>query len=1327
MWRFGNLHLDARSGRLLLRGPNGTGKTTALEALWPYLLDLDASHLAAGKSRPTSLTSLMREGATGKRRTGYAWMTLAEPDGGLVSFGARIVYADGGSPPVRVVPFTVPGLPLRDVPLYVANRGSMTPDQFRETVSARGGEIFDHEDAYLAHLAVRVFATEDTRRIRELAQRLREIRNPSRLGDVTPQGAAEALRESLPGVSDEAITATADALEESKTTRDAFEHDREAAEILGRFADAWSGYAVEVVGTAHGVAAKAENAAEGLQQLLKRKEGELRGAETAVGRAATEVTKLEQGLDETRATIEVLEKHEAYQEARRREGLARELETSEKAAARALDSLIALAAGIARAGNTVRDQARHLIEDIDALAAEVAGLDPSLRLQTPIVALRVEARAPLTIGDRTADPGPSLTLRGDTDELRTVATRWRSCAKEHEQVGGTAAMALTDHVVVEKATVESVAAAAEASRAQGVLADRARDAEEAGKAAGHAVVLLAEAVTAWIRAHATLSEDLDGTELVQEPAAALATADEWAAEVTSRAEAWAAALRTAATGERKTAELLRAEAQADRDEAAALRSGKLLPLPRPNWAAPSDDERAFAAAVEWAADTVDATTRAILEATMGASGLLGATLTTSGILSESWYVDVFGAPASACLGDVLVPDPSHPAAEMVTSVLARIALAPSALGGDGTAALTIGRDGTFRAGPLFGCVPAAADPVRRAPASHIGARQRRAAALARAEDLDRKAATLEESAAACDERAVAGEAEAKTTSGAGRAFPSRDRLRRAESDRVTAESHATKARTDARKRQEEADRKERIAAEALADWTTRTRGLGLPVNVDALAQLRDDSVRRAAALAKASRNLEDGQLRRLVQIAGSLDTAGDNLRLAGAHGQANEFAREATELRTKLRVIDDTMGKAIAEVVRLHDDAVREEKRLREQVGPAREQVNAATRAEATCRTTLEHTQEELATAIAKAGTALAELRQLLEMPGMVSAVLDGDSIPEGRELLGRVASKLTGRKRRSLRAVRELVDEARAKLARSWAIDPGDDRGELLTWVLTHQDAVYSPPDAAAHALRLKERAEQALAVHEERALRDFVISRLPAAMGTAWTKLRDWREDVNKKMRSASASSGVSVQVRMPRVATLTPHEETVFRLACEVSNAARTVEQQRELAAALRALLDSADAETMRERVAQATDVRRWLDVYYEVTRADGKSQRWGSRTGLSTGERRLVGLAPMLAAIAAQYDGFGPRALRVVALDEIPVEVDERGRDGLARYMAQLDLDLVSTSHQWDGCPGAWDGIDIHDLESSGGADPTVVAFPMVVRGAGPLPGDDDDVS
>jgi hypothetical protein len=94
--------------------------------------------------------------------------------------------------------------------------------------------------------------------------------------------------------------------------------------------------------------------------------------------------------------------------------------------------------------------------------------------------------------------------------------------------------------------------------------------------------------------------------------------------------------------------------------------------------------------------------------------------------------------------------------------------------------------------------------------------------------------------------------------------------------------------------------------------------------------------------------------------------------------------------------------------------------------------------------------------------------------------------------------------------------------------------------------------------------------------------------------------------------------------------------------------------------------------------------------------------------------------MLAAIAASYDRFGEDVLRLAALDEVPAEVDEQGREGLARYIASLDLDLICTSYLWDGAPGAWDGIDAWDLEAA--TDSTVVGFPMLVRGLIPLPGD-----
>jgi hypothetical protein len=278
--------------------------------------------------------------------------------------------------------------------------------------------------------------------------------------------------------------------------------------------------------------------------------------------------------------------------------------------------------------------------------------------------------------------------------------------------------------------------------------------------------------------------------------------------------------------------------------------------------------------------------------------------------------------------------------------------------------------------------------------------------------------------------------------------------------------------------------------------------------------------------------------------------------------------------------------------------------------------------------------------------------------------------------------------------------------------------------YVLTHADETYDPPRAAKRAAVLAEKAEAALADAEAQALQDFVIGRLPSAIGTAWTQMHDWKNEVNAKMRSAQASSGVGVQVRITLREGLDAAASTAYRLSCEVGNAVRTDGEKKQVGDSIAALIAAADGDTMTDRLASAVDIRSWVDLKYVVERPteDGTrtSKVWGSRTGLSGGERRLVVLAPMLAAIAASYDRLGTGGLRLVPLDEVPAEVDERGREGLARYMAELDLDLVCTSYLWDGAPGAWDGIDAHDLEAGG--DGTVVAFPTLVRGLEQIPGD-----
>jgi hypothetical protein len=105
-------------------------------------------------------------------------------------------------------------------------------------------------------------------------------------------------------------------------------------------------------------------------------------------------------------------------------------------------------------------------------------------------------------------------------------------------------------------------------------------------------------------------------------------------------------------------------------------------------------------------------------------------------------------------------------------------------------------------------------------------------------------------------------------------------------------------------------------------------------------------------------------------------------------------------------------------------------------------------------------------------------------------------------------------------------------------------------------------------HATTLKRRAEQALAVSEEKALREFIIGRLLGAIGTAWTRLRDWVTEVNRKMRTAAASSGVGVQVRVTLRDDLSHAAHTVHRLSCLVSDADRTDDQKNEVGAALQA---------------------------------------------------------------------------------------------------------------------------------------------------------------
>jgi hypothetical protein len=1337
VWLYGDLELPAPSGRLLLRGPNGTGKTTALEALLPFLLDLNPHRLAAGKARNTSLRLLMSTGETKKRRYGYAWMSFAAPDTEEVhSYGVRLQYSEGASPAVKVIPFTIPGRPLHELTLHGPGRAPLMIEQFAEAVEAAGGHVFDSDIAYVTELGARMWQCSPAD-IAQLASRLREVRNPTLLGEVSPAGAANALRASLPGVSDDVIGATAEALEGSAATREAFARDRADAQALGEFAELWAGHVTDVTNAVHAEAVKASGEQQRLTGELRRLQGLQHQAASLSEKLGAKQEDLKQEQQELAGHIEALKDSEAFKQAGVMNQLRATLTAEEATAEAEVTALTDAAHSLTSATSDLAGAAQTLLSDLEELDATTGELDAGRQSVSGCVEHETRPAGVLSVGEHIVDPGPTLIVRGEPQRLRDIAEDWKASAEKLRRRADSAQLMIGQHKPVDAALTAAHNADQLASAA---ISQAERSAEHAVRDTGIAQTAasdLLDGIALWSRREDLVplrdsndpddssqqlvtAEDVDQARGA-EPAQVLGTAEGWAETALAVASQVAAQLTQQSQAADKQAKELLEQAEAHRQEAGELRSGRLLPLPRPDWADEVDDSTALGSAIDWR-DSVSPDERARIELALAASGVLSATLADDEALTARWRLTTQAPECADSLGSVLTVDPAHPQAQVAEQVLRRIALGDHATITDGTQALTIGRDGTFAIGVAVGA-PEGSRPGESAPAaSFIGAAQRRAAALRQAEERDRLAAQTDQQASSLRDTAQAFNDRSAAAAAAGTSFPSRKALRTAESNRATSARAAADDRTAADQLGREALEAHEQHRTLARQWTDDVLALELPADLHQLSTIAEQGSRHARDLDRAATKLATRSAATLEQLhnrVADLAARREGLptqlhRARAAHGLATKTAR-------KLATLEADSGEDVAATLREIRAAETQRESIDEQLITGEAAARQAGEEAARYSGLIDGMKQAVAEAQPKAEKSLTALRRLLAAPGVTDVLLSIEPL-HNDDLLTQVEQALAGRKTTAKRRTMLAgYDDIRARLAGTWALDNADPVGELQTYTLTHRDAVYSPPQAARRAEHLAGQAEQALASAEEQALRDFIIGRLPIAINTAWTHLHTWINEVNKKMRSATASSGVGVQVRINLSDDMSPASRRVYELCCKTALALRSDADNAELGAALQSLMDAADGETMTERIAAAVDVRDWVDVHYEVTRPGAdKPERWGQRTGLSGGERRLVVLAPMLAAVAAAYDRFPDTALRLAALDEVPAEVDEQGRESLARYLAALDLDLICTSYLWDGAPGAWDGIDAHDLEA--GPDGTVVAFPMLIRGDELLPGD-----
>ena len=85
LFHYANQVFDAEDGHLLLRGSNGSGKSTAIELVIPLLFDgnLTSSNLSTSDGQRSIVYHLLLDGLY-TRRLGYSWAQFAcvDADGG---------------------------------------------------------------------------------------------------------------------------------------------------------------------------------------------------------------------------------------------------------------------------------------------------------------------------------------------------------------------------------------------------------------------------------------------------------------------------------------------------------------------------------------------------------------------------------------------------------------------------------------------------------------------------------------------------------------------------------------------------------------------------------------------------------------------------------------------------------------------------------------------------------------------------------------------------------------------------------------------------------------------------------------------------------------------------------------------------------------------------------------------------------------------------------------------------------------------------------------------------------------------------------------------
>ena len=314
VYQYGNEVLHFAGGRLLLRGVNGSGKSTAMNMLLPFLLTTHEGRIDAAGDQSGILKSWMLSGRDDAQPVGYLWIEFRRGEEFLVC-GCGI-KANRQADSVNTWWFITAKRPGIDLDL-VAGGTALSSEALRAELD--GDEVFSRARRrdYRRALEQRLFAGAS---IEQHIRLINKVRSP-RVGDRVDLELRDYLVDALPQVSEQALAEAAQPLD------DLDEHRRSVAE-LAKTLDAMSG--LLDIYRSFSVSDLRRRVAEGRAKLrtLRRSARDEQERRRAAEAAAAEVVGYDQEIKvlgdaqrRLRREIESLEKSRAYEEGQHLEGL----------------------------------------------------------------------------------------------------------------------------------------------------------------------------------------------------------------------------------------------------------------------------------------------------------------------------------------------------------------------------------------------------------------------------------------------------------------------------------------------------------------------------------------------------------------------------------------------------------------------------------------------------------------------------------------------------------------------------------------------------------------------------------------------------------------------------------------------------------------------------------------------------------------------------------------------------------------------------------------------------------------------------------------------